>query len=129
VKKTLGPSVHQYCGLGVEAILKNSLYRQSLDNVTVVMVAFANFKRALCGPSKNEDIYNALPQNQKEESQRNKSATPGNQEAQDKENNVNLVNKKKYLSKHQRQPSDPAIKPQTSLISTLKNSTKPPMKT
>lgn len=33
-------SVHQYCGLGVEAILKNSLYRQSLDNVTVVMVSF-----------------------------------------------------------------------------------------
>jgi len=33
-------SVHHYTGLGVEAILKNSLYRQSLDNVTVVMVAF-----------------------------------------------------------------------------------------
>ena len=35
-----GINVHQYCGLGVEAVLKNSLYRQSLDNVTVVMVAF-----------------------------------------------------------------------------------------
>ena len=33
-------SVHQYSGLGVESILKNSLMRQSLDNVTVVMVAF-----------------------------------------------------------------------------------------
>ena len=33
-------NVHQYSGLGVEAILKNSLMRQSLDNVTVVMVAF-----------------------------------------------------------------------------------------
>lgn len=33
-------SVHQYTGLGVEGILKNSLMRQSLDNVTVVMVAF-----------------------------------------------------------------------------------------
>ena len=29
-----------YPRLGVESILKNSLYRQSLDNVTVVMVAF-----------------------------------------------------------------------------------------
>jgi hypothetical protein len=113
----------------VEAILKNSLYRESLDNVTVVMVAFANFKRSLCGPSKNEDIYNALPHNQKDESQRNKSITPTNQEVQDKENNGNLVNKKKCFSKHQRQPSDPAIKTQTSLISNLKNTTKPPMKT
>jgi protein phosphatase 2C family protein 2/3 len=42
-------SVHQFCGLGVESILKNSLYRQSLDNVTVVMVAFHNFKRVVCG--------------------------------------------------------------------------------
>jgi protein phosphatase 2C family protein 2/3 len=33
-------SVHQQCGLAVESVLKNSLYRQSLDNVTVVMVAF-----------------------------------------------------------------------------------------
>ena len=41
--------MHQYCGLGVEGILKNSLMRQSLDNVTVVMVAFQNFKRAACG--------------------------------------------------------------------------------
>ena len=38
--QTGGINVHQYCGLGVEAVLKNSLYRQSLDNVTVVMVAF-----------------------------------------------------------------------------------------
>lgn len=33
-------SIHQHCGIGVEGILKNSLYRQSLDNVTVVVVAF-----------------------------------------------------------------------------------------
>jgi len=39
----------------VEAILKNSLYRQSLDNVTVVMVAFANFKRILCGGATKEE--------------------------------------------------------------------------
>lgn len=44
-------SVHQFSGLGVESILKNSLMRQSLDNVTVVMVAFQNFKRIVCGQS------------------------------------------------------------------------------
>lgn len=32
----------------MESILKNSLMRQSLDNVTVVMVAFSNFKRIVC---------------------------------------------------------------------------------
>lgn len=48
-------SVHQYTGLGVEAILKNSLYRQSLDNVTVVMVAFSNFKRELLGHGREDE--------------------------------------------------------------------------
>ena len=43
--------MHQFSGLGVEAILKNSLMRQSLDNVTVVMVAFENFKKTLCSGS------------------------------------------------------------------------------
>jgi len=41
----LAQNVHQQSGLAVESILKNSLYRQSLDNVTVVMIAFQNFKR------------------------------------------------------------------------------------
>jgi hypothetical protein len=36
-------------------VLKNSLYRQSLDNVTVVMIAFQNFKRKVFGQGKNSD--------------------------------------------------------------------------
>jgi len=48
-------SVHQQCGLAVESVLKNSLYRQSLDNVTVVMIAFQNFKRQVFGQGKNSD--------------------------------------------------------------------------
>jgi serine/threonine protein phosphatase PrpC len=36
----LAQNIHQQCGLGVESVLKNGLYRQSLDNVTVVIVAF-----------------------------------------------------------------------------------------
>jgi hypothetical protein len=31
--------------MGVEYILKNSLLRRTLDNVTVVMISFTNFKR------------------------------------------------------------------------------------
>ena len=48
-------SVHQQCGLAVESVLKNALYRQSLDNVTVVMIAFQNFKRQVFGKSKNSE--------------------------------------------------------------------------
>jgi hypothetical protein len=48
-------SVHQQCGLAVESVLKNSLYRQSLDNVTVVMIGFQNFKRIVFGKSKNSE--------------------------------------------------------------------------
>ena len=41
--------VHQMCGMGVEYIIKNSLLRRSLDNVTIVVIAFSNFKHSLFG--------------------------------------------------------------------------------
>ena len=40
-------SVHHQCGVSVEMILKMSVARKTLDNITVVMVAFNNFKRAM----------------------------------------------------------------------------------
>lgn len=43
--------VHKMCGMGVEYILKNSLLRRSLDNVTVVIVGFNNFKHFVFGKS------------------------------------------------------------------------------
>ena len=43
--------VHKMCGVGVEYILKNSLLRRSLDNVTVVLIGFNNFKHAVFGRS------------------------------------------------------------------------------
>lgn len=42
-------TVHQLSGLGVDYIIKNSLLRRSLDNVTSVLVAFRNFKHAVFG--------------------------------------------------------------------------------
>jgi protein phosphatase 2C family protein 2/3 len=39
-------NVHKQTGMAVEYILKNTLLRRTLDNVTVVMIAFNNFKRA-----------------------------------------------------------------------------------
>jgi len=44
--------------MGVEYILKNSLLRRTLDNVTVVMIAFQNFKRAVFGDSHNNSYLN-----------------------------------------------------------------------
>lgn len=44
VHDNLASNIHKLCGLGAEYVLKNSLLRRSLDNVTVVMVAFSNFK-------------------------------------------------------------------------------------
>jgi hypothetical protein len=102
--------VHQHCGLGVEGILKNSLYRQSLDNVTVVVVAFSNFKRQLCGHSEDVSL---------EVSKSTKSLVPPKQVApvaiqrssslsgpqnviklvKEQENNLNLTNKTKPLIK------------------------------
>lgn len=36
-------NVHKQIGVGVEYIIKNSLYRRSMDNVTVVVIAFEGF--------------------------------------------------------------------------------------
>ena len=41
------PSVHQQCGISIEMILKSSVARKTLDNITAVMVAFYNFKKLL----------------------------------------------------------------------------------
>lgn len=48
-------NVHKQCGMGVEYVLKNSLLRRTLDNVTVVMVAFSNFKKAVFGEQSKEN--------------------------------------------------------------------------
>lgn len=47
-------NIHKQCGFGVDHILRESLNKRSLDNVTVVMVAFANFKRKIFGEKSKE---------------------------------------------------------------------------
>jgi hypothetical protein len=39
-------SAHRLAALGIEALMMASLQRKTLDNVTVVMVAFRNFEGA-----------------------------------------------------------------------------------
>lgn len=47
----MASNVHKQSGMAVEYILKNSLLRRTLDNVTVVLIAFSHFKRAAFGDS------------------------------------------------------------------------------
>jgi hypothetical protein len=42
-------TVHQMTGLGVDYLLKNSMLRRTLDNVTAVMISFKGFKHAVFG--------------------------------------------------------------------------------
>ncbi len=39
-------NIHLQCGIAVELILKSSLTRKSLDNVTCILVFFNNFENA-----------------------------------------------------------------------------------
>ena len=56
VQDARAPNVHQQTGLGVEYILKNSLLRRSLDNVTVVIISFSNFKRLVFPDEQTERL-------------------------------------------------------------------------
>lgn len=47
VREELKSKVHQQCGVGVDTIIKNALYRRSLDNVTSLIIGFANLKRQM----------------------------------------------------------------------------------
>jgi protein phosphatase 2C family protein 2/3 len=40
-------SIHQQCGLAVENILRDAIHRRTLDNITVVIIGFKNFKQKL----------------------------------------------------------------------------------
>jgi hypothetical protein len=39
-------TIHKHCGTAVDSILKTCALRQSLDNLTVVMIAFDNFDKS-----------------------------------------------------------------------------------
>ena len=54
IMKEKGEHVHQQCALAVDSIIKNSLLRHSLDNVTSVLIAFHNFKQ-LSFPNKSTE--------------------------------------------------------------------------
>jgi serine/threonine protein phosphatase PrpC len=45
--KDRGQSIHSVCGLSVEKVMKASVLEKTADNITVVVIAFKNFKKCL----------------------------------------------------------------------------------
>ncbi len=45
--KDLASTVHHQCGLAIENIMSEAINRRTLDNITVVMICFQNFKQKL----------------------------------------------------------------------------------
>ena len=64
--KDRGQSIHSVCGLSVEKVMKASVLEKTADNITVVVIAFKNFKKCL----KNEiDILQGQTQTDSSERQ------------------------------------------------------------
>lgn len=42
-----GQAIHENCGYAVEQILKSAVAQKSMDNITVVIIAFKNFRKTL----------------------------------------------------------------------------------
>lgn len=57
--RRIAPDVHQQCGLSVESILRESVLRKTLDNITVVFIAFKNFQDKVFGEAR-ENCENIL---------------------------------------------------------------------
>ncbi len=47
VRDERASKVHQQCGVGVDTILKNALFRRSLDNVTSLIIGFSHLKKMM----------------------------------------------------------------------------------
>ena len=66
-------NVHEQTGKGVEWIIKNSLFRKSLDNVTVVIITFGNFDRVFNGEEGKTSESTTLAKETKSKASKNKA--------------------------------------------------------
>ena len=46
-KENLGDNIHQVCATAVEHVMKAAIAKRTVDNITVVMIAFSSFKNYL----------------------------------------------------------------------------------
>ena len=92
-------TIHLQCGVAVDLVLKSSLLRKSLDNVTCVLIAFENFEKCY---NNNTSNFNFSTHNSAL-STFNTINTPNNNrniinEIQDEKSNNNNNNNKSYLT-------------------------------
>jgi hypothetical protein len=85
--KTKTTNIHKQCGLAMDMIIKNSLARKSLDNITGVLIAFQNF----------ENLFEAQEKPTK--------LTPGNSLRQSFEQISKIKNEEQLKSFYSRKPS------------------------
>ena len=52
--------IHEYGALAVENIMKLALHKRTLDNITVVMIGFANLKKKLNLKQMEQKVVNEL---------------------------------------------------------------------
>ena len=74
-------NIHQLTGLGVDYLLKNSLLRRTLDNVTGVMIAFKNLKHAAFDRERRQSREQSRP----------KVAVPAHKDSENRPNTTKAV--------------------------------------
>lgn len=57
-----GENIHQTCANGVELIMKSAIAKRTVDNITVVMIAFSSFKYLLFPKRPDLIGHNSLDQ-------------------------------------------------------------------
>jgi len=53
-------NIHEQCGKGVENILREAILKKTIDNITVVVIGFSNFKKKLFPRISKEDPKKSL---------------------------------------------------------------------
>jgi hypothetical protein len=67
-------NIHTQSGIAVDMVIKSSLVRRTLDNVTLVMVAFSNFEKLFtseCFQHTNEQIKESKPRTDEDDNKYN----------------------------------------------------------
>ena len=63
-KEIIGNNIHEQVGLCVDTVIKTSLLRQSMDNVTCIFIAFQNFQKTIFNTTiNNNDLLEIIRQN------------------------------------------------------------------
>lgn len=103
--KHLDKTIHNQCGKAIDMVIKSSLVRKSLDNVTAVMVSFKNFENCynLLSSDKSKN-YDKIPiQIPPQTAKNTKTKVLSLQEINNKENTYNYEKsqiKEYYENKH-----------------------------